>query len=213
MLCSTKYPEKLTASIDEAGCGCLAGPLVTACVIWNPDCNDDIAKKIKDSKKCSEKLRSQLKDYILAHAIDYSVYFTSEKIIDETNIYEARLTSYHKVLDDLNLTPEYILVDGTIFRPYIIDGVEIPHETIIKGDDQYRCIAAASILAKYFRDEYMIKRDKEYPQYGWITNKGYGSKKHRDALETYGLSPYHRKTYGTCKFILERNLLNDDDED
>ena len=173
--------NRIECGIDEVGAGCLAGPVTISAVIW-PNYFDsnhrDILELIKDSKKLSEKKRYFLRDFIMENAIAYS-------IID---------------IDNLNIIPEHILVDGDKFRIYTDKtGNVIPDTKVLGGDNIYQSIAAASILAKCHRDDYMKQLDLEYPIYNWKQNKGYGTKVHREQILENGLSKYHRKTFGTCK--------------
>jgi ribonuclease HII len=188
MLLPNPDDNLLYASIDEAGRGSLVGCVVSACVIWQPTEYDHL---INDSKKITPKLRRELSDYIKANAIDYSITFIDQQKIDEINILNATLESMHRSLDKLNVNIDHILVDGNKFNPY----KEIPHTCIIQGDAKYISIAAASILAKVARDEYMIKLANEYPEYGWSTNMGYGTHDHIESLKKLGPTPYHRKTF------------------
>jgi len=213
MLPSSKYPKKLTVGIDEVGCGCLAGPVVAAGVIWPSYLHDDYSLQINDSKKLSKKKRYLLRDYITDNAIDWYISFIDNNIIDDINIYNARIKAYHNILDNLNVVPEQILIDGTLFKEYTNRFSEIiPYECIISGDNKYQNIAAASILAKCARDSYMKKLCKKYPNYGWHTNMGYSTKQHIKSIKKHGISPYHRKTFGICKSFYSDCLLSSDSE-
>lgn len=178
----------LEAGCDEAGRGCLAGPVFAAAVIL-PD--DFCSELLNDSKKLSEKQRYHLRPIIEAEAIAWSVAMYDNTGIDEVNILNASIYSMHRALDQLKLEPRHIIIDGNRFKPY----KHIPYTTIVKGDEKYLSIAAASVLAKTYRDDYMIRLHEEFPQYGWHQNKGYPTSFHREALATYGITPYHRKTF------------------
>ncbi len=182
---SNLYPE---AGTDEAGRGCLAGPVVAAAVILPKDFSNHI---INDSKLLSQKRREFLKTIIINEAIDYNVQMIDAEIIDEINILNASILGMQKAVLNLNPTPMYIIVDGNRFKPVN----NIPHETIIKGDSKFLSIAAASILAKTYRDEFMAKIHEEFPEYNWKKNKGYPTKEHREAIRKYGITKYHRKSF------------------
>lgn len=173
---------------DEAGRGCLAGPVVAAAVIWNKNVS---AAELNDSKKLSETKRNQLRIYIEQHALAWSVAFIDNRVIDEINILNASFLAMHHALDKLHITPEIILVDGNRFAAY----KKIPHTCIVKGDSKYASIAAASILAKTYRDDYMEKIHLEFPLYNWIKNKGYPTKDHRVAIKQSGPCIYHRNSF------------------
>jgi len=179
---------RVEAGCDEAGRGCLAGPVTAAAVILPPDFHNDL---INDSKQLTERQREQLRPIIEREALAWAVAMVSPEEIDSINILRASITAMHRALDQLAVRPEGILVDGNRFFPYH----DIPHTTIVKGDGKMLCIAAASILAKTHRDELMRRLDKEYPQYGWAKNKGYPTPDHRAAIKQYGVSPYHRRTF------------------
>jgi len=176
------------AGCDEAGRGCLAGPVVAAAVILPLNFENDI---LNDSKQLSEKKRNQLRTIIENEAIAYAVAFIDNNIIDEINILKASIKAMHKALDMLNIIPEHIIVDGNKFFKY----KEIPHQCIVKGDSKYLSIAAASVLAKTYRDEYMLKLSSNYPQYHWDKNKGYPTKLHKEALAKYNACKYHRHSF------------------
>jgi ribonuclease HII len=178
----------IEAGCDEAGRGCLAGPVFAAAVILPPNFYHE---KLNDSKQVSEKQRYQLRDFIIENAVTYGVASFTPQQIDEINILNASILSMHKALDSLQIVPEHIIIDGNRFIPY----GKIPFTTVVKGDGKYLSIAAASILAKTFRDDYMIKIHSEYTQYGWCKNKGYPTKEHRKAIEKFGITPYHRKSF------------------
>ena len=179
---------RIEAGCDEAGRGCLAGPVTAAAVILPPDFHNDL---INDSKQLTERQREQLRPVIEREAVAWAVAMVSPHEIDRINILRASITAMHRALDQLAVRPEGILVDGNRFLPYH----DIPYTTIVKGDGKMLSIAAASILAKTHRDELMCKLDKEYPQYGWAGNKGYPTPAHRAAIAQYGATPYHRRTF------------------
>lgn len=181
------------AGCDEAGRGCLAGAVYAAAVILPPDYKNEL---LNDSKKLTEKQRYQLRPIIEKEALAWAVGVVTPQEIDEINILNASFLAMHRALDKLALRPEYILVDGNRFKPY----QSIPYTTVVKGDGKYLSIAAASILAKTYRDDYMNALHQEYPMYDWLSNKGYPTKKHREAIRRFGTSPYHRMSY---------NLLGD----
>ncbi|MFA6401433.1 MAG: ribonuclease HII [Salinivirgaceae bacterium] len=178
----------LEAGCDEAGRGCLAGPVFAAAVILPPDF---FHPKLNDSKQLNEKTRYELRTYILENALDYAIGIYSAPEIDQVNILNASIFSMHRALEQLKLKPEHIIVDGNRFKPFH----KIPFQTIIKGDGKYSSIAAASILAKTYRDDFMAQIHEEYPQYDWKKNKGYPTVNHRVAIMEYGITPYHRKTF------------------
>lgn len=190
----------LEAGIDEAGAGCLAGPLVVSSVIWNPNIDDEFSKMLNDSKKISEKKREMLTEYIEANAIGTSTIFINPDRIDEINIRNARIEGFHMAVKELPLEPELILVDGNMMTEHFDKHKkEIEYETIEGGDAKYKSIAAASILAKTYRDRYMLKLAEEFPQYCWENNKGYGTQKHMDALREFGTTQHHRMSYAPCR--------------
>lgn len=191
--------EKIEAGCDEAGRGPLAGPVFAAAVIWPQNLMID---EIRDSKKLNEKQRFKLHTLIEEKALDYAVSLVSETEIDKINILNASILAMHKSLFELKYDFNFILVDGKKFKAYH----DIEFETIVKGDDKYQSIAAASILAKYYRDEYMLRIHEIYPQYGWNTNKGYPTKKHIEAIQKYGITEFHRKSF--CKkFLIDQQIL------
>ena len=193
MLASHYYEGKIEAGCDEAGRGCLAGSVYAAAVILPDGYQNDL---LNDSKQLSEKKRYQLREIIERDAMAWAVGIVTPEEIDKINILNASILAMHRALDQLKVRPEAIIVDGNRFKPYN----EIPSTTIVKGDGKYMAIAAASILAKTYRDDYMNKLAEEYPQYDWLSNKGYPTKKHREAIKQFGITPYHRKSY---------NLLGD----
>jgi ribonuclease HII len=176
------------AGCDEAGRGCLAGPVVAAAVIFDKNYRN---RKINDSKKLNEEERNRLRIEIENKAIAWSVAFVDQTIIDEINILNASILAMHKALDGLSIKPDFILVDGNRFNPY----KDIPHQTVIQGDGKFISIAAASILAKTHRDAYMKQIHMEHPEYDWINNKGYPTPKHREAIAKHGITVYHRKSF------------------
>jgi len=176
------------AGTDEAGRGCLSGPVVAAAVIFPSDFEHPL---LNDSKQLSEKQRDILRPIIEKEALAFGVSYIFEDKIDEINILQASILAMHKAVDKLSLNPEHIIVDGNKFKPY----KDIPHTTIVKGDAKYLSIAAASVLAKTYRDDYMLKLDEEFPNYFWKKNKGYPTKQHRDAIRKYGITSHHRKTF------------------
>ncbi len=183
-----RYAAGIEAGVDEAGRGPLAGPVYAAAVIL-PD--DVIIEGLNDSKKISEKKRYELRKIIEKQAVDYAVASVSNEEIDKINILNATYKAMHLAISKLKTKPQHLIIDGNRFKPYL----DIPFDCIVKGDGKYASIAAASILAKTYRDDFMIKIAKEYPQYGWETNKGYGTKKHIEAIEKYGITHYHRKSF------------------
>ena len=184
---------------DEAGRGCLAGPVTAAAVILPKDYNNSI---LNDSKQLSEKKRDLLKPIIETNALTYGVAHVFEEEIDSINILNASILAMHKSIDKLNPIPEFIIVDGNKFKPY----KAINFETIIKGDGKYLSIAAASVLAKTYRDIYMNQIHEEYPMYNWKQNKGYPTKQHREAIKKYGITKYHRKSFRLLPDQLKLNI-------
>ena len=204
MLKAHYYEGKIEAGCDEAGRGCLAGSVYAAAVILPEDYQNEL---LNDSKQLTEKRRYELREVIERDAIAWAVGIVTPDEIDKINILNASILAMHRALDQLKVRPEAIIVDGNRFKPYYeggerseVRGERIPYSTIVKGDGKYLSIAAASILAKTYRDDYMNRLAEEYPQYDWLSNKGYPTKKHRDAIRQYGITPYHRKSY---------NLLGD----
>lgn len=178
----------IEAGCDEAGRGCLAGPVYAAAVVLPPDFEHSW---LTDSKQLSEKKRYELRDFIYLYATEYAVASFTPAEIDVHNILNASIFSMHKALAMLKTQPEHIIIDGNRFKPY----GEIPYTTIIKGDGKYLSIAAASILAKTCRDDYMLELHKEFPNYAWDKNKGYPTKLHRQGIMEHGISIHHRKTF------------------
>ena len=179
---------RLEAGCDEAGRGCLAGPVVAAAVILPEGFRNEL---LNDSKQLTEKQREELRPLIEREATAWAVALVDNEGIDRVNILKASILAMHRALDALEVRPEYILVDGNRFLPY----GETPYACIVKGDGKYMSIAAASVLAKTHRDEYMRQLDKEYPAYHWAKNKGYPTRDHREAIAAHGISPLHRRTF------------------
>ncbi len=188
MLQSYLYKTKIEAGLDEAGRGCYAGPVFAAAVILPKDFFHPL---LNDSKQLNEKQRNILRPVIEKESISFAVASVDNTEIDVINILQASFKAMHLALDKLNLSPDWLLVDGNRFRPY----KKIDHSCIIKGDGIYASIAAASILAKTYRDEHMIQLHAEYSSYAWNKNKGYGTAEHRYAIEQNGLCKYHRKSF------------------
>ena len=193
MLKSHYYEGLIEAGCDEAGRGCLAGSVYAAAVILPPDYQNEL---LNDSKKLMAKKRYALREEIERDAIAWAVGIVTPEEIDKINILNASFLAMHRALDQLSVRPEAVIVDGNRFKPY----QDLPSTTIVKGDGKYLSIAAASILAKTYRDDYMLSLAEEYPQYDWQSNMGYPTKKHRQAIREHGITPYHRKSY---------NLLGD----
>ena len=223
MLLNHYYENKIEAGCDEAGRGCLAGSVYAAAVILPKDYQNEM---LNDSKQLSEKKRYLLREQIERDAVAWAVGVVTPEEIDQINILNASILAMHRALDQLTVRPEAIIVDGNRFKPYcpqpstlnpqpsllqssakpipqpstLNPQPSLPHTCIVKGDGKYLSIAAASILAKTYRDDYMNRLAEEYPQYDWLSNKGYPTKKHRAAIREFGLTPYHRKSF---------NLLGD----
>lgn len=178
----------IEAGCDEAGRGCLAGPVFAAAVILPHGFE---CEELNDSKKISEKLRNQLRKTIEENATAYAIGIVFQQDIDKINILNASIAAMHKALDGLSVAPQHIIVDGNRFKPY----KDIPFQTIVKGDGKYMSIAAASILAKTYRDDYMNNLAKQFPAYGWDKNKGYPTKAHRRAIMECGITEHHRKSF------------------
>ncbi len=193
MLLNSYYTEVIEAGCDEAGRGCLAGSVYAAAVILPPDYHNE---ELNDSKQLTERRRYALREIIERDAVAWAVGIVTPEEIDRINILNASILAMHRALDALKVRPEAVIVDGNRFKKY----ANLPHATIVKGDGKYLSIAAASILAKTYRDDYMNALAEEYPQYDWTGNKGYPTKKHREAIKLHGITPYHRKSY---------NLLGD----
>ena len=190
--------DKIEAGCDEAGRGCLAGPVFAAAVIL-PD--NFYNEELDDSKKLSPKKRYSLRDIIIKEAIDWAVAKIDNEEIDKINILNASIKAMHLSLDQLSIVPELILVDGNRFKEY----KNIEYQTIVKGDSKFASIAAASILAKTFRDDFMKNIDRDYPIYLWKKNKGYPTVEHKKIIMENGICPYHRKTF--CKFYFQRSIF------
>ena len=182
------YTDCIEAGCDEAGRGCLAGSVYAAAVILPSDYDNPL---LNDSKQLSVKLRYALRDQIVHDAVAWAVGIVTPEEIDRINILNASFLAMHRALDQLAVRPEAIIVDGNRFQPYH----DLPYTTIVKGDGKYQAIAAASILAKTLRDDYMDRLDEEYPMYDWRFNKGYPTRRHREGIRLHGISPYHRKSY------------------
>jgi ribonuclease HII len=194
------YQNKLVeAGCDEAGRGCLAGPVFAAAVILPKTFQHEM---LNDSKQISEKNRFCLREIIEKEAIAFAVGICTAAEIDEINILNASFLAMHKAIDQLEMKPELLLIDGNRFKVY----PEIPHHCIIKGDAKFMSIAAASILAKTYRDEYMERLHQEYPMYKWLKNKGYPTKEHRDAIAEYGATPHHRMSFTLLPSQLSLNI-------
>lgn len=193
MLASHYYTGMVEAGCDEAGRGCLAGSVYAAAVIL-PDGYEN--PLLNDSKQLTEHRRYELRQLIERDAVSWAVGIVTAEEIDKINILNASILAMHRALDKLSVRPEAIIVDGNRFKPY----QKVPYTTIVKGDGKYMAIAAASILAKTYRDDYMNELAVQYPQYDWQRNKGYPTKKHRQAIKEFGITPFHRKSY---------NLLGD----
>lgn len=195
MLINHYYEGLVEAGCDEAGRGCLSGAVYAAAVILPSDYQNPL---LNDSKQLTERLRYRLREEIERDAVSWAVGIVGPEEIDKINILNASILAMHRALDQLKVRPEAIIVDGNKFKPYGVP--PLPHTCIVKGDGKYLAIAAASILAKTYRDDYMNRLADEYPQYDWRSNKGYPTKKHREAIKAYGITPYHRRSY---------NLLGD----
>lgn len=179
---------KVEAGCDEAGRGCLAGSVYAAAVILPPDYHNE---RLNDSKKLTARQRYALRQDIERDAVAWAVGVVTPQEIDQINILNASILAMHRALDQLQVRPEAIIVDGNRFKPYR----DLPHTTIVKGDGKYLSIAAASILAKTYRDDEMVRLAQEYPDYDWQHNMGYPTRKHRDAIRQHGITPYHRRTF------------------
>lgn len=205
MLLNHYYDGKIEAGCDEAGRGCLAGSVYAAAVILPPDYQNEM---LNDSKQLTEKKRYMLREQIERDAIAWAVGIVTPEEIDKINILRASFLAMHRAIDQLKVRPEALIIDGNRFNPYKPEGADtpLPHTCIVKGDGKYLAIAAASILAKTYRDDYMNGLAKEYPQYDWLSNKGYPTKKHREAIRQHGVTPYHRLSYnllGTGELSLD----------
>lgn len=179
---------RVEAGCDEAGRGCLAGSVYAAAVILPPDYHNE---RLNDSKKLTARQRYALRQDIERDAVAWAVGVVTPQEIDQINILNASILAMHRALDQLQVRPEAIIVDGNRFKPYR----DLPHTTIVKGDGRYLSIAAASILAKTYRDDEMVRLAQEYPDYDWQHNMGYPTRKHREAIRQHGITPYHRRTF------------------
>ncbi|MEZ5045628.1 MAG: ribonuclease HII [Chitinophagaceae bacterium] len=188
MLQAFYQEEYIEAGCDEAGRGCLAGPVFAAAVILKKTFFHPL---LNDSKKLNLKTRLELRTYIQQEALAYAVASISPEEIDQINILQASIKAMHEAIHKLNLKPQSLLIDGNRFNPY----KKLPYHCIVKGDMKYASIAAASILAKTYRDDYMEELHKKYPQYAWNSNKGYPTLKHREAIEKFGITAHHRKSF------------------
>ncbi|MCY1635405.1 ribonuclease HII [Marinifilum sp. D737] len=189
MLATFLHDNTIEAGCDEAGRGCLAGPVFAAAVILPSNFENEL---LNDSKKLSEKRRYLLRETIEKEAIAWAVGIVDHEEIDQINILNASFLAMHRAVDQLKTKPEHLLIDGNRFNPY----KDINHTCVIKGDGKYASIAAASILAKTYRDDFMMKIHEDFPYYNWNSNKGYPTKKHRIAIREHGISPFHRKSFG-----------------
>lgn len=188
MLLPHYFEGKIEAGCDEAGRGCLAGSVYAAAVILPKGYDNPL---LNDSKQLTEKRRYALRDTIVRDAVAWAIGIVTPEEIDKINILNASFLAMHRALDQLTVRPEAIIVDGNRFTPYH----DVPYATIVKGDGKYQAIAAASILAKTFRDDYMDRLAIEYPYYDWQKNKGYPTRAHREGIRLHGITPYHRKSY------------------
>lgn len=190
------------AGCDEAGRGCLCGPVACAAVILPPDFE---CEEINDSKQLSAAVRDRLEGEIKSRAVAWAVELVSAREIDEINILNASIIGMHRAVSRLRVRPDHLIIDGNRFKEYVDDEFRrIPHHTVVKGDGKYMSIAAASILAKTARDRLMLALADEYPGYGWERNMGYPTKEHLAALRSLGPTPHHRLTYGPVKSVLSR---------
>ena len=194
MLQQFLHPDKIEAGCDEAGRGCLSGPVYAAAVILPKDFSNEL---LNDSKKLTEAQRYSLREVIEREAVAWAVGVVTAAEIDEINILRASILAMQRAVEQLKVVPQHLLIDGNRFTPY----KNIPYTTVVKGDAKFMSIAAASILAKTYRDDYMLGISKEYPQYDWQKNKGYPTPKHRAAIREFGATPHHRMTF---------NLLGED---
>ena len=188
MLANHFYDNVIEAGCDEAGRGCLAGSVYAAAVIFPKDYENAL---LNDSKQLSAKKRYMLREIVERDALAWAVGIVTPEEIDKMNILNASILAMHRALDLLKVRPEAVIVDGNRFKPY----QNLPYSTIVKGDGKYLSIAAASILAKTYRDDYMDGLAEKYPHYDWKSNKGYPTKKHREAIQSFGITPFHRKSF------------------
>jgi ribonuclease HII len=196
MLLSSFTPDLIEAGCDEVGRGCLAGPVVAAAVILPKNYQHEL---LNDSKQLTKEDRLALQSDIVRDALAWAIAEVSNEEIDEINILNASFKAMHLALDKLSIKPEFLLIDGNRFKPYL----EIKFECVIKGDATYLSIAAASVLAKNYRDELMSKLSEEFPGYGWLTNVGYPTEEHRDGIRQLGITPFHRKSFQLLPSQLE----------
>lgn len=199
MLELSLYPDLIEAGCDEAGRGCLAGPVFAAAVILPPNF---VCEELNDSKQLSEKKRYEIRPYIEENALAWAVGIVDNKEIDKINILNASFLAMQRAVSELKIRPQHLLIDGNRFKQY----EDIPYTCVVKGDGKLMPIAAASVLAKTYRDDYMMKIHGEYPQYDWDRNKGYPTKKHRLAIENFGPTPYHRMTFNLKEKQLTLNF-------
>ena len=190
---------QLEVGTDEAGRGCLSGPVVAAAVILPTNFKHEL---LNDSKQLSESKRNILRPIIEKEALSYGVSFVYHNEVDQLNVLQASITGMHRSIRNMKIVPEYIIVDGNKFREYR----NIPYQTIVKGDAKYMSIAAASVLAKTYRDDFMKKIHLEFPEYNWRKNKGYPTKEHRNAIKEFGITKYHRKTFRLVPVQLKLNV-------
>jgi len=188
MLQQFLHPDKIEAGCDEAGRGCLSGPVFAAAVILPKDFSNEL---LNDSKKLSEGQRYSLREVVEREAVAWAVGVVTAAEIDEINILRASILAMQRAVEQLSVVPQHLLIDGNRFTPY----KNIPYTTVVKGDAKFMSIAAASILAKTYRDDYMLAISKEFPQYDWQNNKGYPTPKHRAAIREFGATPHHRMTF------------------
>lgn len=199
MLELSLYPDLIEAGCDEAGRGCLAGPVFAAAVILPPNF---VCEELNDSKQLSEKKRYEIRPYIEANALAWAVGIVDHQEIDKINILNASFLAMQRAVAQLKIRPQHLLIDGNRFKKY----EDIPHTCVVKGDGKLMPIAAASVLAKTYRDDYMMKIHNEYSQYDWDNNKGYPTKKHRLAIKKFGPTPYHRMTFNLTDKQLTLNF-------
>lgn len=188
MLKISLNPDLIEAGCDEAGRGCLAGPVFAAAVILPPDF---VSEELNDSKQINEKKRYELREYIEKYALSWAVGIVDHQEIDKINILNASFLAMHRAVDALKIAPQHLIIDGNRFKKY----GDTPHSCIVKGDAKFLSIAAASILAKTYRDDFMLKIHQEFPNYDWEHNKGYPTAKHRAAIKEYGITKYHRLSF------------------
>ena len=197
MLAPYLHKDLTEAGLDEAGRGCYAGPVFAAAVILPKDFHHPL---LNDSKQLNEKQRDLLRPIIEKESIAFAVASVDNDAIDKINILQASFTAMHLCIDQLIIVPQFLLIDGNRFKSY----PDIPHQCIVKGDGKYAAIAAASILAKTYRDEFMLKIHASFPQYGWDKNKGYGTVVHRRAIDEFGLCSYHRKSFNILPEVIQK---------